>query len=166
MKLVPFSYQGSKLKELSRIKSIIGEDISICEPFFGSGIITGKLGKNNSCVMNEKSKEVFSIWKAVVENNNEFFNKIIKYCDDNNRTKEYYYDKREEYNKLYKSDTYNIERTALFYYLINSCHAALIRYGPNGFNTSFKLYLAQGRKYQAEERIKSLILIIWMLCHY
>lgn len=142
---IPFNYQGSKLKELPRIQKLIGTDRKIAEPFFGSGIITGHLGMANGCVANELNKDVFNIWKYAVEDNAEFFEMVLLYCDEKYKNEETYYQRRDEYNKLWKEDIYNTKRAALFYYLLSTCHSGLVRYGPNGFNTSFFLLFKDGR---------------------
>lgn len=149
----PFSYQGSKLKELKRIQSIIGENIKIAEPFFGSGIITGELGASNGCVVNDLNTDIYSIWKYSMEGSDTFFSKISSLCSEENRHQDYYYKKREQYNLMWRNNEYNVDRAALFFFLLNSCHAAMVRYGPNGFNTSYKLFLSNGRYYNIEAKI-------------
>lgn len=150
---IPFCYQGSKLKELSRIKKIIDSNTRIAEPFFGSGIISGELGLINGCIASELNIDVYNIWQCVKQNNDEFFSKIEEYCSESNRFPDYYYKKRDEYNVLWKEDVFSTHRTSLFYYLINSCHGAMVRYGPNGFNTSFKLFLSNGKKQNVKDKI-------------
>jgi DNA adenine methylase Dam len=153
---IPFAYQGSKMKELSKIKDLIGHNIRIAEPFFGSGIITGTLGSNNSCVANDLNIDIYMIWKCSKENNKEFFSNILSFCDENNRNPEYYYKRREDYNILWKENIVSVERASLFYFLLNSCHSAMVRYGPNGFNTSYKLFLSNGRYFNVLDKIKIL----------
>ena len=151
---IPFNYQGSKLKELGRISQFVPNGTRLCEPFLGSGVVAGTLGKLNSCVGIEKFYDVYSIWKYGKDP--KFISLAKEYCNDDHRFQEYYYTRRDEYNKLWKNEVFNIERAALFFYLINSCHAAMIRYGPNGFNVPYKLYLSNGRKYSVDKRLKNL----------
>lgn len=153
---IPFNYQGSKLKELPRLRNLIGSNRKIAEPFFGSGIITGHLGMQNGCIANELNKDVYYIWKYAVEDNQEFFETVLLYCDEKYKNEETYYRRRDEYNKLWKEDIYNTKRAALFYYLLATCHSALVRYGPNGFNTSFFLLFkdeSRPRKINIEEKV-------------
>lgn len=150
----PFPYQGSKLKEKKRISSIIPHNVAICEPFFGSGFITGHFGKDGSCIANELHDDVYYIWWFASHFPNQFFSLIADYCSEDNRHAEYYYERREEYNVMWRNHDYNICRAALFYYLLSSCHSAMIRYSSKGFNTPFKLFLANGREYKIEQRIQ------------
>lgn len=152
---VPFSYQGSKLYESKKIETIIGKNISICEPFLGSGVITGFLGKKGSCIVNEYDKDVFDIWAH--SNNDEFLNLIRLYMREENKYPEYFYERRNEFNDIWKTENRSIKRTALFFYLINSSHAGLIRFGKNGFNASYKIFLSHGRNYNIEDKIKLLL---------
>jgi len=153
--IVPFSYQGSKIREIGKLSKFIPQNSRIIEPFFGSGIVTMKLGADDhQCAINDLNKDVAEVWKAVP--NIKFLDGIVKLCQEENKTEEFYYEHRAKYNELWKADIWNIERTILFYYLMSSCHAGMIRYGPNGFNTSYKLYLSSGRMYNINERVVSL----------
>lgn len=113
------------------------------------------MGSVNGCYANELNIDVYNIWKFAKEDNKEFFEKIISYCDESNRNSEYYYEMRDKYNELWREEIVNVERTARFYYLLNSCHSAMVRYGPNGFNTSYKLYLSS-RNFNINDKILKL----------
>lgn len=154
----PFSYQGSKLKELNKLSEFIPKGSKIIEPFLGTGIVSQHFGRDNSCLGNDYNIEIYYIWKYAKEQNAEF----ISYCKDlmqeDNRNEVFYYKHREEYNALWKTKSeYNSYRSALFYYLINSCHAGMTRYGPNGFNTSYKLYLNGDTLYNVNEKLGLLL---------
>lgn len=150
----PFAYQGSKIRELNKIQNIIGTNKKITEPFLGSGIIMGHLGADSGCIVNELNEHVHHVWDTLLNYPDEFYSMIRELCDEKNRFPEYYYDKRAFWNEnFYQKNIKTIYSGALFYYLMCSCHAAFIRFGPSGFNTSFKLFLVNGRKYNVEERI-------------
>lgn len=151
---VPFCYQGSKLKELPKIAKFFS-GVRILEPFFGSGVITGNLGVPG-CVANELNPDVCAIWTRSMANDTEFFSQITDLCDEANKNEQYYYERRDEYNELWRAGDWPVRRTALFFYLVNSSHAALIRYSSRGFSASFKHYLTHGRMYAVHDRIELL----------
>lgn len=150
----PFSYQGSKLKEINKLSEFIPKKSKIIEPFIGTGIVSHYFGRDNSCLGNDYNLEIYHIWFYIKEQNSEFIALCRDFMQEDNKYQEYYYNKRDEYNNLWKLKSENSPlRSALFYYLINSCHAGMIRYGPNGFNTSYNLFLSNGNNYNIEERI-------------
>lgn len=157
---IPFTYQGSKLSELKRLSSFIPNNSKIIEPFIGTGVVSYKFGLNGSCLGNDLNKDIWNIWRLAKGRDKEFFDLSLGMMQEENRTQEYYYSRRSEFNdKYFRSDEYNAERGAYYYFLLNSCHAGLVRYGPNGFNTSYKLFLLNGRKYHAYTRLELLKLV-------
>jgi DNA adenine methylase len=154
----PFTYQGSKYTELKNLKSFIPKNSKIIEPFIGTGIVSYEFGKNGSCIGNDLNSDIYYIWKYSKERNQTFLSLITEYMQEENRYEDYYYNLRDKFNKEYwKASDYSPEKSALFYYLINSCHAGLVRYGPNGFNVGFKLFLLNGRLYSIDKRVKLLL---------
>lgn len=152
---IPFTYQGSKLGELNKLKDFIPIGSKIIEPFLGTGIVSYKYGKRGSCIGNDLNLDLYNIWIHATDPKFIAFSKSL--MNEDNRYKQFYYDHRKQFNeKYFRSKELNAERAALFYYLINSSHAGMVRYGPNGFNVSFKLFLINGRKYQADARLKLL----------
>lgn len=152
---IPFSYQGSKLSELGMLRGIIPSNSAIIEPFLGTGIVSYEFGKNNSCLGNDFNKDIQNIWNNA--NNREFLDLCMELMKEENRYEEFYYSTREYFNKSYfNSDEYSPQRAAYYYYLVNSSHCGMIRYGPNGFNSSFKLFLLNGRRYNTEKKLKLL----------
>lgn len=153
----PFCYQGSKLSELNRLIPYIPNNSRIVEPFLGTGIVSYRFGKDNSCIGNDLNPDIYYIWKYTQENNNIFFSLINEYMQESNRSKEYYYSKRDIFNKEYwKAEKYSPEKSALFYFLINSSHAGLVRYSKSGFNVGIKLFLLNGRLYSIDKRTQLL----------
>lgn len=153
----PFTYQGSKLAELKYLNNYIPTNSKIIEPFIGTGIVSYKFGKDRECLGNDLNPDIYHIWKYTKEINLEFFSLIEEYMQEENRSKEYYYSRRDEFNQKYwKAEEYTPKKSALFYFLINSAHAGLTRYSKNGFNVGIKLFLLNGRLYNIKQRIKLL----------
>ncbi|QIG69738.1 DNA adenine methylase protein [Rhizobium phage RHph_I46] len=152
--LTPFPYQGSKRAEIGKLRLLIRDNIRILEPFIGSGIVSGTFA--SSSIVNDGMWEIAEIWTMIKERDKEF----IKFCQtmltEENRSQTLYYELRDEYNELWKQGAYPRRRGLIFIYLLFSCHAAMIRYGPNGFNTPFKLFLLNGRTYEIEQRMKTM----------
>ena len=157
---IPFTYQGSKAGELHHLAEFIPMCSAIVEPFIGTGIVSYHFGLDQRCIGNDLNRDVASIWDLMCSrsktDHNHFIECIYSLLDEKNRTEKFYYEMRELYNDHWKSDTWSIERSALFYYLMNACHAGMIRYGKNGFNSSFKLFLLNGRKFNRDDRIQLL----------
>lgn len=141
------------MKEISKLSQFIKKGSKIIEPFLGSGTVSMELGGPGS-IGNDLSKEIYSIWEYC--ENPIWLENVRILHQEENRYPEYYYPLRDRYNEKWKNDIWDLERSYLFYYLLNSCHGAMIRYGPNGFNVGYKLFLSNGRKYHIESRIKSL----------
>jgi DNA adenine methylase Dam len=152
--LTPFPYQGSKRAELGKLRPFIRDNIRILEPFIGSGIVSGTFA--SSAIVNDGMWEIAEIWTMIKERDPKF----IKFCQtmlsEENRLESTYYELRGEYNELWKQGAYPRRRALIFIYLLFSCHAAMIRFGPNGFNTPFKLFLLNGRTYEIEQRMKTM----------
>ena len=103
----PFCYQGSKLSELNRLVPYMPNNSRIIEPFLGTGIVSYRFGKDNACIGNDLNPDIYYIWKYTQENNNIFFSLINEYMQESNRTKDYYYSKREIFNKDYSVELPN-----------------------------------------------------------
>lgn len=152
--LTPFPYQGSKAKELGKLSPLIKRNCKIVEPFVGSGIVFGELAER--AAVNDVMFEISEIWRMARNRNPEFIEFARSTLTEENRLEKVYYELRDEYNELWKQGTYNSRRVHIFFYLMFSCHAAMMRFGPNGFNTPFKLFLLNGRTYEIEKRLKTL----------
>lgn len=149
---VPFTYQGSKLGELNVLKRHIRPDSKILEPFLGTGVVSLNFGRVGHCHGNDLNRDIYCIWTHA--GSGEFESAVEHVMRDDLRTQEHYYSIRDEFNRTYHgTEVYNPYRAALFYYLVNSCHAGMVRYGPNGFNSPFKLFLLHGRKYHTRLRL-------------
>jgi DNA adenine methylase len=149
--LTPFPYQGSKKAELGKLTQLIRPGMRIVEPFVGSGIVSGEFAK--TAIVNDVMYEISEIWRMARDRDQEFINFLRTTLTEENRLQEIYYCFRDEYNELWRQGTYNARRVHIFIYLMFSCHAAMIRFGPNGFNTPFKLFLLNGRTYEIETRM-------------
>ena len=110
MTLVPFSYQGSKLRELKELSEYIPKNSNIIETFVGTGIVSDTFG-SFKCIINDYNKDIYSIWKYSKEENEMFFSLIREYMQEENRFPEYYYEKRKYFNETFwKSSDITPER--------------------------------------------------------
>jgi DNA adenine methylase Dam len=152
--LTPFPYQGSKIKELGKLREFFKPNCKVVEPFVGSGIVFGEFASR--AAVNDVMFEIAGIWRLAKERDVDFIDFAQKTLTEENRSQELFYALREEYNELWRAEIYNHRRICLFFYLLFSCHAAMIRFGPNGFNTPFKLFLLNGRTYTIDARLETL----------
>ncbi|QGZ13878.1 DNA adenine methyltransferase [Rhizobium phage RL38J1] len=152
--LTPFPYQGSKRAEIGKLRPLIRENIRILEPFIGSGIVSGTFA--SSAIVNDAMFEIAEFWTLIKKRDKKLVNFLLTTLTEENRSQTVYYELRDEYNELWRQGTTNDRRVHIFIYLLFSCHAAMIRYGPNGFNTPFKLFLLNGRTYEIKERMKTI----------
>ncbi|QIG68107.1 DNA adenine methylase protein [Rhizobium phage RHph_Y68] len=152
--LTPWPYQGSKRAEIGKLRPLIRDNIRILEPFIGSGIVSGTFAC--SAIVNDGMFEIAELWTLLKNRDKELIDFLLTTLTEENRSETLYYELRDEYNELWKQGAYPKRRVLIFIYLLFSCHAAMIRFGPNGFNTPFKLFLLNGRTYEIKERMKTM----------
>lgn len=146
----PFKWAGGKVKEMAKIRSIIGNtSLRICEPFLGSGVVTLFLGAKGS-YGNELNQDIIDLFRHV--DHPDFLKKGEEIMTmDNAKSKEFFYQIREEFNEIEERSPY---RSALFLFLQCNAHFGLYRINPKGKYTSTWHFFT--RHPQFKERVKSL----------
>jgi DNA adenine methylase len=121
------------------------------EPFVGDGRLYFHLNSKSS-IISDESKEILDFYQIVKMG---YSNNIYNFMKEQENEKEWYLEKRKEYNELkeIKNEIDLLEKVKLFYYLRKTCFRGVVRYNNKGeFNIPFGNY----KKYSFEEiKIKS-----------
>lgn len=140
-------YVGSKDRFLPIIKSKFNPSTKILiEPFCGSTVISLNSNEFDKIIINDKSKELIRVLRAVKEFTYSDLIEIHNYSLSEfgciKTDKEAYYNFRNWVNEKYFNNSETIGGL-YYYFLYNSCINSMARYGPNGFNQSFgrRLYI-------------------------
>jgi DNA adenine methylase Dam len=144
MKLIKMmNYQGNKLHFSNKFNELVSEleDVKYyVEPFVGSGAILFNLKKEyDKYIINDINKEIISIYNSIKKMDfKEYLNTIefIMNTYGDLRIKENFYNYRNFYNKTFHS-TDKDEKGLFLLHLANSCINSMLRFGPNGMNSSF-----------------------------
>lgn len=154
-KAKPFlKWAGGKTQLIDEISGILpefvyNEQFTYIEPFVGSGAFLFWMINNFSnikkAVINDINEDLINTYKAIKTNPNELILFLLALqceyhaLEGNDRAKiEYYYSKRELYNKRIKD---NIEQAALFIFLNRTCFNGLYRVNRNNeFNVPIGSY--------------------------
>lgn len=106
------------------------------EPFVGGGAILFHL-KPKKAFINDINKVLINSYKIIKENPNELI-ETLKQLDNQEITKEKYYELREKFNKKLLQEEFDIETASLFIFLNKRCFNGLYRVNSKGlFNVPF-----------------------------
>lgn len=136
-------YQGSKQHFINKFNEItynLDSKVYI-EPFLGSGAIFFNLQKEyEHYILNDLNKDIISIYESfkylTYNDYEDVKNYIFTTFGDIKNIKESFYNFRNYYNEYYHF-TSKIEKGFYLYFLANSCINSMLRFGPNGMNSSF-----------------------------
>jgi DNA adenine methylase len=136
-------YQGSKIHFVDKFNNLvknINEDVYI-EPFIGSGAIFFNLKKKfKKYIINDLNEHIISIYKSFRDIDYNDYLQALDFIEKEfgniKECKECYYNFRNWYNKNYHF-TNKIEKGIYLHILSGSCINSILRFGPNGMNTSF-----------------------------
>ncbi len=135
----PFvKWAGGKRQLLSDIKKYLPLNFNnYYEPFIGGGAVLFELMSENS-IISDNNRVLIDTYIAI----RDYLNKLIPLLivlqdehnsfDDKEKSKGYYYAKRERFNELILDEEFSLERCALFMYLNKSCFNGLYRVNANG----------------------------------
>lgn len=135
----PFvKWAGRKRQLLSDIKKYLPLNFNnYYEPFIGGGAVLFELMSENS-IISDNNRVLIDTYIAI----RDYLNKLIPLLivlqdehnsfDDKEKSKGYYYAKRERFNELILDEEFSLERCALFMYLNKSCFNGLYRVNANG----------------------------------
>lgn len=141
--------------ELSKIRNIIGNgrELSIVEPFLGTGVVSGTFGADNRCLGNDLNDNIIKFFSYAEDPT--FYETAKRLMVRENHEHDRFYEIREAYNAM--GDRGTPEAVAHLYYLQNTAHFGLYRIGKEGKYTSTYHFLY--RPYQFEERYAGLLRI-------
>ncbi|WP_195405223.1 DNA adenine methylase [Streptococcus constellatus] len=135
----PFvKWAGGKRQLLSDIKKYLPLNFNnYYEPFIGGGAVLFELMSENS-IISDNNRVLIDTYIAIRDHLNKLIPLLIVLQDEHNsfddkeKSKGYYYAKRERFNELILDEEFSLERCALFMYLNKSCFNGLYRVNANG----------------------------------
>lgn len=122
------------------------------EIFLGGGSVLFKLLALENAKMIKIHGKIFAydinealiyLYKNIKTNYHEFFQTIqiiIKEYNEINEKEDFYYKKRDEFNKLTKEEKQSLHGSSLFLFLNKTCFRGMFRIGPKGFNVPYGNY--------------------------
>lgn len=159
MNYSPLRYPGGKSKIAPMVKLLIEKtgmrEITYVEPFAGGAGVSLELlfsGMVDHIVINDYDKSIYSIWRAIIENTNEFINMIYNTeisINEWNRQKDIYR------NQAHK---YSIELAFATFFLNRTNRSGILAAGPIGGYKQNGDYLIDAR-YNKEELISRILKI-------
>lgn len=143
VKAEPFiKWAGGKSSSLNDIRRFYPEKIKkYCEPFVGGGaVLFDVLDKFSpeEVYISDLNKELVNLYKMIRDDVEDLIVFLQKMQDeyiplDGDARKEYYYEKREEYNQYIAEGKAKIYGSALFIFLNRTCFNGLYRVNSSGF---------------------------------
>mgnify|MGYP000875390923 CR=1 FL=1 len=135
----PFvKWAGGKRQLLPTITSHLPHTYnSYYEPFIGGGALLLELQNENSTI-SDNNKILIDTYKYIRDGLNELIPLLDKLQEEHNilndkeKVKEYYYDRRTEFNDLILNEESSLRRSALFLYLNKACFNGLFRVNKKG----------------------------------
>lgn len=134
----PLRYPGGKtqlskfVEHTIKINSI--ENVTYCEPFSGGAGVAIELllsEKVSKIILNDYDIGVFSIWKAILNETNEF----IELINNTDITIEEWYNQKNIYLSTKEEKRYSLELAFSTFFLNRTNHSGIISGGPiGGFN--------------------------------
>lgn len=130
-----FPWAGGKQKQIKRMRESypkgIGEEITkYCEPFVGAGTVLFDILNNydiKEVLINDYNPEIINLYNVVRDNPNpvmdilDLYEKELAAINDRQMFKRYYFEKRNEFNKIRGDDSCKTERAALFILVMKLC---------------------------------------------
>lgn len=155
--LKPFvKWAGGKGQLINEIRKIypkgLGKSVNkYAEPFVGGGAVLFDIlshYKLNSIYISDTNFELINAYKIIRDDVESLIDLLSKMQDDylsldSDSRKEYYYEKREQFNnlKINADNTINIKKAALFIFLNKTCFNGLYRVNRKGlFNVPMGAY--------------------------
>lgn len=135
----PFvKWAGGKRQLLPEIQQHLPKKFNTYyEPFIGGGALLFELAHNNS-IISDNNHVLIDTYIAIREHLNELLPLLDNLqtehnsFDDKEKAKEFYYDKRKEFNEFILDKDFSLKRNALFMYLNKACFNGLYRVNGKG----------------------------------
>lgn len=136
-KIRPFlKWAGSKYNCLDQILSSLPSGNRLIEPFSGSGVVFMNTNYS-SYLLAESNSDLINLYTTLQHKGEVFIDQCKQYFQPETNCKEYYYQLREIFNQLNKSQ----KKAAVFLYLNRHGYNGLCRYNSKGtYNVPFGLY--------------------------
>ena len=128
-------WAGSKRQLVKQLRDIfpIGYFNKYYEPFIGAGAMLLDICPQQA-VIGDLNRDLINVWSSIKENCSELISEL-EILESENCDKTRYYEVREQYNT---TDEYNVQKAAMFLYLIRHCFNGLYRVNKQrAFNTSW-----------------------------
>lgn len=159
MNYSPLRYPGGKAKIASMVKLLIEkagmDNITYIEPFAGGAGVSLELlfsGAVDHIVINDYDKTIYSIWRAIIENTEQFVNLIEK---TEVSIEEWYRQKDIYINQAHR---YSVDLAFATFFLNRTNRSGILAAGPIGGYEQNGNYLI-GARYNKEELINRIIRI-------
>ena len=133
----PFvKWAGGKRQLLPEIQQHLPKKFNTYyEPFIGGGALLFELAHNNS-IISDNNHVLIDTYIAIREHLNELLPLLDNLQTEHNsfddKEKEFYYDKRKEFNEFILDKDFSLKRNALFMYLNKACFNGLYRVNGKG----------------------------------
>lgn len=134
----PLRWVGSKKRIINKIMENVPEEFNdYYEPFLGSGIVYLYMDFGKKAYINDYNKDLISIYKYIktdiknmIKQLEKLYNEYMKAKDK----KEYYLEKRKEFNDL--KGKYTLRRAVLYIFINKTCYNGLMQMNKYDLNTS------------------------------
>jgi DNA adenine methylase len=131
-------YVGSKKRIINHIIDNLPDKFNdYYEPFLGSAIVYLCIPNKKKSYINDNNKDLISIYKYIKKNPKKIIkllDKLYKQYMNAEDKKEYYLQKRVEFNKL--KNKYTIQRAVLYIFINKTCYNGLLQFNKHDLNTS------------------------------
>ena len=128
---------GSKKRLINHIIQNLPQNINnYYEPFLGSAIVYLYISCKKAYI-NDYNRDLINIYKQIKTNYLDLIILLEEYYKQymsSNDTKQYYLQKREQFNKF--KNKYTVERAALYIFINKTCYNGLMQFNKYDLNTS------------------------------
>jgi len=133
----PFlKWAGNKYRIMDHIQDMLPEGERLVEPFAGSGAVFMNTDYSEY-LLADNNMDLISLYQILADQGEQFIERCARLFRSATNKEEYYYRRREEFNKTKDS----VRKAALFIYLNRHGYNGLCRYNSKGgFNVPFGRY--------------------------
>ena len=159
MNYSPLRYPGGKTKIAPMVKLLIEKsgmkNVTYVEPFAGGAGVSLELlfsGEVDHIVINDYDKAIYSIWRAIIENTNQF----VELIENTEVSVDEWYRQKNIYTN--QSNRYSVELAFATFFLNRTNRSGILAAGPIGGYEQNGNYLIDAR-YNKEELINRILRI-------
>jgi site-specific DNA-adenine methylase len=118
----------------------------------GTAIVSGTFSSRFGA--NELQPELYDFWSMAWRSFDKLSVELLELMDEKNKNEAFFYERREEYNEMWRANEFGSRRSILYYFLVSACHGSIPRFGKNGFNAPYKLQLGS-KKFDIVRRLEA-----------